>query len=368
MSRNNPYCFLFAGGGTGGHLFPAVAVAQKIIEFKPESQIIFVGTKSKIEGRVIPMLGFKFHSIWIKGFARKFSFENLIFPLRVLVSVIQSIFISTKYKPTVAIGSGGYVSGPAIFGAAILGTKIILLEQNSYPGITTRLLEKKATEIHLSYQDSEKYFRDKAKLFVTGNPVRVNFKSIEKETSIKYFNLSIGKRTLLVLGGSLGAVSINEAVAIGLNKLLEKNIQVIWQTGKNYFEKYKYLANESVSIHQFIEDMNLAFSSCDLIISRAGATTIAEITTLGMPSILVPSPNVAENHQYYNAKSLSDKHACVMLEDAELNAKLVDMINELIFDDEKILNLKRKAQSFGKPQAAEIIAKRAIAYAERNIN
>ena len=213
MKNGNPYRFLFAGGGTGGHLYPAIAVAEEIKKLKPESEIIFVGTKSKIEGKVIPKLGYQFKSIWIKGFARKFNLENLLFPLKLFISGIQSLFISFRFKPKVAIGSGGYVAGPAIWGASVLGAKIILMESNSYPGITTRLLERYADEVHITFNDSKKYLRQPEKIKVTGNPVRTELGSSEKENAKEFFGLDKNKITVLVLGGSLGAASINEAVA-----------------------------------------------------------------------------------------------------------------------------------------------------------
>ncbi len=192
--KQKKYRFLLAGGGTGGHLFPAIAVADKIKHLLPEAEILFIGTKSKIEGKIVPQLGYAFSSIWIKGFSRKLNFENLLFPVKLAVSIIQSYLINLKFKPAVAIGSGGYVSGPAIFGAAKNGANVILIEQNSYPGVTTRLLEKYADEVHLSFEDSKKYFKNKEKLFVTGNPVRENLAKINKEEAYKHFNISPLKR------------------------------------------------------------------------------------------------------------------------------------------------------------------------------
>ncbi len=358
-----PYRFLFAGGGTGGHLFPAVAVAEKIKSLIPEAEILFVGTKSKIEGRVVPQLGYKFKSIWIKGFSRKINFENILFPLKVLVSIIQSIFINMKFKPNVAIGSGGYVSGPAIFGSSVFGAKIILIEQNSYPGVTTRLLEKYADEIHISFEDSKKYFRNSEKLLLTGNPVRSSINLINKIEALGKFNLSQEFKTLLVLGGSLGAHSINEAVAKMIKKFEEKKIQVIWQTGSNYIEKYKNLNSNFTKVFPFIDDMNSAYSACNILLARAGATTIAEVLNLGIPSILVPSPNVAENHQYINAKSLSERNATILIEDKNLNNELSEKIFSIIFDSKKLDELKKNAIALAKPDAAEVIAKNAIKYA-----
>jgi UDP-N-acetylglucosamine--N-acetylmuramyl-(pentapeptide) pyrophosphoryl-undecaprenol N-acetylglucosamine transferase len=358
------YRFLFAGGGTGGHLFPAVAVAERIKSILPEAEILFVGTKSKIEGRVIPKLGFKFKSIWIKGFSRKFNLENLLFPIKLVISIVQSIFINMKFKPQVAIGSGGYVSGPAIFGSSVIGAKIILLEQNSYPGITTRLLERKSKEIHISFEDSIKYFKEKEKLLFTGNPVRESLTKINKEDALKEFGFSTSKKTLFILGGSLGAYTLNEAISASLNKIEENGLQVIWQTGKNYFENYKNLNSKNVWVNAFIDNMNFAYAACDLLVARAGATTIAEVLMLGVPSILVPSPNVAANHQYHNAKSLTEKDAAILIEDKYLKEKLFESVINLINDENQLKNISANAKALAKPDAARIIAERVIKMAQ----
>jgi UDP-N-acetylglucosamine--N-acetylmuramyl-(pentapeptide) pyrophosphoryl-undecaprenol N-acetylglucosamine transferase len=363
-AQKTPYRFLFAGGGTGGHLFPAVAVAEKIKMMLPEAEILFVGTKSKIEGTVVPQLGFKFKSIWIKGFSRKINFDNLLFPLKLVVSMLQSIIINIKFNPKVAIGSGGYVSGPAIFGSYIMGAKIILLEQNSYPGITTRLLEKYAEEVHISFEDSKKYFRYPEKLFLTGNPIRSSLAHSAKDEALKEIGLLPSKKTLLVIGGSLGAGSMNEAVANSMNRINENGVQVIWQTGNGYFEKYKKYTSDCIKVLSFINRMNIAYSACDLLLARAGATTIAELLALGIPSILVPSPNVAENHQYFNAKSLSDHSAAILIEDKNIKTALADEIISTISDEEKLKSLRLNALALAKPDAAEVIAKNAIKFAK----
>ncbi len=359
-----PYRFLFAGGGTGGHLFPAIAVAEKIRVMIPEAEILFIGTKSKIEGGVVPRLGFEFKSIWIKGFSRKINLENILFPLKLLVSIIQSIFINLKFKPKVAIGSGGYVSGPAIFSSSLMGAKIILLEQNSYPGVTTRLLEKFAQEVHISFEDSKKYFRNFNKLFLTGNPIRSNLVQTKKDDALKEFGLSPLYKTLLIIGGSLGAGSINEAVAGSIKIFEEKGIQIIWQTGQNYFDQNKNLASDFIKVMPFIDKMNLAYSASDLLLARAGATTISELLALGIPSILVPSPNVAENHQYYNAIALVKNNAAVLLEDKSLYNSLADEILSIIFNQDKLKQLRQNALALAKPDAAEVIAKNAIKFAQ----
>jgi UDP-N-acetylglucosamine--N-acetylmuramyl-(pentapeptide) pyrophosphoryl-undecaprenol N-acetylglucosamine transferase len=361
MKQRNKYTFLFAGGGTGGHLFPAIAVAEKLRERVPQAEIMFIGTRNKIEGTVVPKMGFRFKSIWVKGFSRGSFVQNLMFPVKLLVSTIQSLFINIVYQPKLAIGSGGYVSGPAVYGAYISGAKVMLLEQNSYPGITTRILERYADEIHIAFEGSKKYLKNKSKIMLTGNPVRNSLNLSEKSQALLKFNLSPGKKTLLVLGGSLGAKTINQSVE---KLLVNKDIQIIWQTGRNYFEQYKGYSSENIFISAFIDDMNAAYSACDLLISRAGATTIAEITSLGIPSVLIPSPNVAENHQYHNAKFLADSGAAVLLEDKDAAERLASVVENLIINNQELLELKNKALKLGKPDAADIIADRAIKIVE----
>ncbi|HSD62427.1 MAG TPA: undecaprenyldiphospho-muramoylpentapeptide beta-N-acetylglucosaminyltransferase [Ignavibacteriaceae bacterium] len=363
-SSKSEYRFLFAGGGTGGHLFPAVAVAEKIKARIPEADILFVGTKSKIEGRVVPKLGYKFKSIWIKGFSRTFTLENILFPIKLIVSLFQSLIINISFRPKVAIGSGGYVSGPAIWGSSVMGAKIILLEQNSFPGVTTRILERYADEIHISYEDSKKYLKQHMKIKVTGNPVRESLNRIDKEEALRHFDLNIHKKTILTLGGSLGAYSINEAMAHLLSTIKEKDLQVIWQTGNIYYDRYKALTSEGIIIVPFINDMNFAYSAADIVIARAGATTIAELLVLGIPSVLIPSPNVAENHQYYNAKSLAEENAAILIEDKDVQNVLTDKLISIIFDSKKLDELSSNTKKFSKPDAASQIAESAIKFAD----
>jgi UDP-N-acetylglucosamine--N-acetylmuramyl-(pentapeptide) pyrophosphoryl-undecaprenol N-acetylglucosamine transferase len=269
-----------------------------------------------------------------------------------------------RFKPGVVVGSGGYVSGPAIFGASVVGAKIILLEQNSYPGVTTRLLERFADEVHISFEDTKRYLKRKSISRLTGNPVRKNLGTENKNEALEKLGLEQSVKTLLILGGSLGAKSINAVAEENLKKLENSGIQIIWQTGKNYFEQYKGLNSEKVKVYEFIEDMNTAYSACDLLLARAGATTISEALVLGIPSILVPSPNVAENHQYYNAKSLAEKDAAVLLEDSELTEKMVETVSKIMNSEERLLSLKKNAFALAKPEASEIIARNAINYME----
>jgi UDP-N-acetylglucosamine--N-acetylmuramyl-(pentapeptide) pyrophosphoryl-undecaprenol N-acetylglucosamine transferase len=364
LKQRSKYRFLFAGGGTGGHLFPAVAVAERIREKLPESEILFIGTKNKIEGTVVPKLGFNFKSIWVKGFSRGSLTQNVLFPVKLVVSAVQSMLINLKFQPGVAIGSGGYVAGPAIFGAHMSGAKVILIEPNSYPGVTTRLLEKYAAEIHIAFEESKKYLKQKNKIYLTGNPVRNSISITGKDEALKKFGLSSGRKTLLVLGGSLGARTINQAIEKALPLMVQNNIQCIWQTGRNYYDTYKQYSSNGIFVSAFIDDMNAAYSACDLLVSRAGATTIAEVSALGIPAILVPSPNVSENHQFYNAKGLADKEAAVLIEDKNAVEKLGSVIQELITNPGLLSSIKENALKFSRNDAAEVIASRAIKMVE----
>jgi UDP-N-acetylglucosamine--N-acetylmuramyl-(pentapeptide) pyrophosphoryl-undecaprenol N-acetylglucosamine transferase len=364
MKNSTIYRFVFAGGGTGGHLYPALAVAQQIKILKPEAEILFVGAKNKIESRVVPEYGFDFKSIDVSGFSRKFNLNNLLFPVKLIISMVQSIFIAIKFKPRVAIGSGAYVSGPVVWASSVLGAKIILLEQNSYPGVTNRLLEKKAQEIHLTFEEAKKYFRQQEKLRITGNPVRVNMKLKNKADEIEKFGLKSSKKTLLVLGGSGGAKVLNDAIANNINELVSKGIQIIWQTGQFYYDNYKKYESDSVKVMAFINEMSCAYSACDLVLARAGATTIAEVSYLGLPVVFVPSINVAANHQFMNAKALIETNAALMIEEKELANNLVKIICDTINNESLLTELKQNISSFAKADAAKVIADRAIKLAE----
>ena len=359
------YRFLFAGGGTGGHLYPAIAVAQSLNELE-KSDITFVGTRNKIEGRVIPELGYKFKSIWISGLNRKLTFKNLLFPFKLLVSVIQSLWISFRFKPEVAIGTGAYVSGPALWGASIMGARLVLMEQNSYPGLTNRLLEKKAEKIFVSFEESKKYFRDPDKVENSGNPVRNSIKLHSREHALSKFELNDYKKTLVIVGGSLGARSINSAIANNLDDLKQLGIQIIWQTGDFYFEDYKKLNDSQVKVRKYFDDISIAYSAADLLLVRAGATTIAEVASIGLPVIFVPSPNVADDHQTKNAIVISDANAAVLIKDMELEEKIVITIQDLIFDNIRLEQFSINIRSFAKPNASEMVAKEILKIASRN--
>lgn len=357
------YRYLFAGGGTGGHLYPAIAVAQKIRELQPDSEILFIGTKTKIESRVVPQMNFNFKSVWISGFSRKMNISNILFPLKLIVSMLQSLWICIKYKPQVAVGTGAYVSGPAIWGATFMGAKGVLLEQNSYPGITNRLLEKKVQKIFLSFEESKNFFREKDKLVVTGNPVRIDIVLKDKKESKKANNLNVSKNTLLVVGGSLGAKSINEAIKINIEELTKLDIQILWQTGEKYYSNYSQYNSENVNVVKYLDDMSLAYSSADLLIARAGATTIAEVAQLGIPTIFVPSPNVAADHQYKNAEVLKNMDAAELIRDYDLSSEVLKIVKSIMCDSERMKELSQNIKSFARPNATNTIADKILSMA-----
>lgn len=354
------YRILFAAGGTGGHLFPAIAVADQIKLIFPEADILFVGTKKKLESEVVPNAGYKFESIWISGFARKLSVKIFITILQIFISVIQSLIICFRYKPLLAVGTGAYVCGPILWAASVYGSKIMLLEQNNFPGLTNRLLENKADEIHVSFESSKKFFKQKEKIFVTGNPIRTSNQLIDKKTAVEKFGLNAELKTILILGGSLGARNINHAVLKNLDRLLALKIQIIWQTGKNYYNEYQSYETSNLKIFPFLVDMLSAYSAADLVIARAGATTIAEVSALGLPVIFIPSDNVTDDHQYKNAKALFDEKSCELLRDNDAANLIYAKVVDLLSDENKRKLFSENIKKFSKPDAASIIAKRAV--------
>ena len=273
--------------------------------------------------------------------------------------MIQSFLIIKKFKPDVVVGTGGYVSGPVVFVASLLGVPTLIQEQNSYPGITTRLLSTLVDEVHISFEASRKYLKKKDNVFLTGNPIRSSLKIYPKGEALKFFGLDEGKKTLFVFGGSTGARSINEAMLEIIDELVKRDIQVIWQTGMLDFERVRNKCEgmREVKVFPFLDEIDYAYSACDLVVCRAGATTISEITYFGVPSILVPYPFAAANHQYENARVLSENGAGEILLDSELKSKLKEKILNLITDDQKLKMMREKAKSLANPEAGDMIAK-----------
>lgn len=353
---------LIAAGGTGGHLFPAIAIAEEIQSEFPNADFLFVGTKTRMEKDIIPQLGYKFFGTSIKGMPREFGFDFILFGLSFIKSFFQAFAKVLKFKPEVAIGTGSYISVPPLLASKILGANLFLSEPNSLPGVATKFLAPFATEIFLSFEQSKKYFKNKSKLIVTGTPIRKSIERKSREEASKYFELSPDKKTILVLGGSLGAKTINEKIKEILSRLGNR-YQLIWQTGKRDFDLYKDFDRKGdIRVFDFIDRMDYAYSICDLLISRSGASTISEIISNGIPAILIPSPNVTENHQYFNAMELVENNAAEIHLDNQSADELFNLIINLIEDEDKLKKLSENARAMFDENASKKIVERIKKY------
>ena len=361
-------CILFAGGGTGGHLFPAIAIADELRSQQPAAEIHFVGTKDRIEARVVPQLGYAFHSIWISGFRRSFRLSNLLFPLKVIVSFMQSVSIIRKIKPNVVVGTGGYVSGPVLRAAVLCNIPTLIQEQNSYPGVTTRMLAPKVDEVHVTFESSLQYLSGKSNIHVSGNPTRNMLAGAEKKEALNYFGFDekSGAVTLLVVGGSLGAHSINTAVIGCLERLVGRGLRIIWQTGKEDLRQAVEAAgpypDSTIWVSSFIDRMDYAYAAADVVLCRAGATSLAELTRLGKPSILVPYPHAAADHQTENARALASAGAAIVLPDDAAGAGLEEAVVSLL-DPKRRSEMSKASAALGRPEAAAEIAQRVLSLA-----
>ena len=324
--------------------------------------MIFVGTKGKIEARIIPSLGYEFYTIWISGFKRTISIQNLLFPIKTIVSLVQSFHILRHVRPDAVIGTGGYVCGPVLFAASKKKIPAMVQEQNSYPGFTTRMLASRVDQVHLTFEKSKQYLRNPKQIFVSGTPVRSSLKRMDREIACRQFGLAPEKATIFVFGGSLGAAAINGAVMQLIRQLVERDVQVIWQTGKNDYEK---IASQSrawgshVKVRSFIDEMGAAYSASDLVVCRAGATSLAELTLLGVPSILIPYPFAAANHQFENAKSMQENGAAFLLPETQLPT-LGERLFSLLNDRSGLESMAARSKALGKPDAAIAIAQEVI--------
>ncbi len=351
---------MISGGGTGGHIYPAISTAQALQEMLQHVEILFVGAKGKMEMEKVPKAGFKIEGLWISGIQRKLSGQNLLFPAKLISSLLGAARLIRDFKPDVVVGVGGYASGPLLYVASRKGIPTLIQEQNSYAGLTNKLLAKSVNTICVAHDGMEKYF-PKEKLVITGNPVRktIMLNPNSKAYAYEHFELSPDKPVLLVVGGSLGARTINEVVLAGLEKLKEKDIQLIWQCGGLYHEEMVRRSEGKggvVVLKDFIFQMDYAYGISDVVISRAGALSIAELMLTGKPSILVPSPNVAEDHQTINALALLDHEAAVMVKDSEAMEKLIDEAVTLIDDKERRENLSKNIHAMAHENAAIDIA------------
>lgn len=351
---------ILSGGGTGGHIFPALSIANEIRKRNPDCEILFVGALGRMEMEKIPAAGYKIIGLPVMGFPRKPSLKIFKFFVSLMKSSSMARNIVKEFKPQIAIGVGGFASGPLLRAAAKKGVPTLIQEQNSYAGITNKLLSKKVKAICVAYDKMERYF-PKEKIVFTGNPVRENLiQNLQKsKEAIKYFSLDINDKVILIVGGSLGARSINNSVLKNIDEIAKSGVKVIWQTGAFYFieiqNELKNRMPENLQIHKFISRMDLAYSVADLVISRAGAGTISELCLVAKPAVLIPSPNVSEDHQTKNAMALVEKDAALMVRDNEIDEKLFSTAFEVVNDLDKCENLSEKIRTLAKPEATKTI-------------
>jgi UDP-N-acetylglucosamine--N-acetylmuramyl-(pentapeptide) pyrophosphoryl-undecaprenol N-acetylglucosamine transferase len=362
---------IISGGGTGGHVFPAIAIADAIKQLRPDAEMLFVGAEGRLEMERVPAAGYQIRGLWISGFQRRLTLKNLMFPFKVVSSMMRSYSIVREFKPQVAIGVGGYASGPLLRAASSRKIPTLIQEQNSFPGITNRILSQKVDTICVAYEGMEKWF-PKDKIVLTGNPVRKNVTEFagKRSEAAAYFGLDAGKRTLLVIGGSLGAFTINESIQIGLSKLAESGYQLIWQTGKSFAERatesVNGLNNPGLKTYPFIDRMDFAYAMADCVVSRAGAISVSELCLAAKPTIFVPSPNVAEDHQTKNARALSDKQAAILVSDADARLKLTNEVARLMGDEALQQKLSLNISALAHSNAAEHIAREVLKLIEAN--
>jgi UDP-N-acetylglucosamine--N-acetylmuramyl-(pentapeptide) pyrophosphoryl-undecaprenol N-acetylglucosamine transferase len=350
--------FILSGGGTGGHIYPAVSIANQLKVKYPDANFLFVGAKNKMEMEKVPQAGYEIKGLWISGIQRKITVDNLAFPFKLLSSLWNAFKIIKKFKPTVVIGTGGFASGPMLYAANLKGVKTVIQEQNSYPGITNKLLSKKADKICVAYNGLERFFPSN-KIVKTGNPVRQDLLTIDdkRNEALSFFKLDTTKKTLVVIGGSLGARAINNLIEKQIHWLVEQHFQVIWQTGKLYYDEFKkYDALEGVQTHAFLNRMDLTYAAANVLISRAGASSISELCIVGKPVIFIPSPNVAEDHQTKNALSVVSQNAALLLKETELNSFQTIFLG-LMNDENLQKRLSENIKKLALPNATNDIVK-----------
>ena len=364
---HKPKKIILCGGGTGGHIFPMLAIAEEFKKVNSENKILFVGSNDRMEMEIIPKYDFPIYGLWISGIKRSslilnilflgipFILKNITLPFKILFSVIKSIYILIKFRPDFVIGFGGYSSGPFLLTSHFLNFKTAIQEQNSYPGLTNKMLSKKVKYIFTAYDKINNFFNTNT-VFNFGNPIR-NLKIESNENAHKYFGLDSSKKTILVLGGSLGAKNINEGVLNNISLIRESSYQVIWQTGKFYFKNIlsKNIKDKKIIIKDFINRMDLAYSVSDIIISRAGAIAISELCVISKPLILVPSPNVVDDHQTKNAKAISEKGGCVLIKDSDAKNTMLKTAFDLFENKSKMDSMKKSLSKLSSPNATQKI-------------
>jgi UDP-N-acetylglucosamine--N-acetylmuramyl-(pentapeptide) pyrophosphoryl-undecaprenol N-acetylglucosamine transferase len=354
--------FILSGGGTGGHIYPAIAIANELKKRYPNAEILFVGASDKMEMQKVPQAGYAIEGLWIAGLQRKITLQNMLFPFKLISSLWKSRSILKRFKPDVVIGTGGFASGPLLQMANSLHIPTVIQEQNSYPGITNKLLSKKANAICVAYENLERFFPAE-KIVFTGNPVRDDLLTVasKREEGLSYFKLDSSKKTLLILGGSLGARRVNQLIAKELDFILNSGIQVFWQCGKLYFEEYQHFNSKAnVQVTAFIDRMDLIYAAADFVISRAGASSVSELCLVGKPTLFIPSPNVAEDHQTKNAKAIVEKDGAILLKESELDEQFESVFTELISNEDLPLTLSQNMKKMAKPNATKDIVEEII--------
>lgn len=353
--------FIISGGGTGGHIFPAISIANALKKKRPDAKFLFVGAEGRMEMEKVPNAGYEIVGLPVSGFNRGSLLKNFKVLFRLFKSLRMAKKVVRDFAPDIAVGVGGYASGPTLYMAHRSGIPTVLQEQNSYAGVTNKLLAKKAAKICVAYEGMERFF-PQDKIILTGNPVRQDFLEVapKAQEAYDFFHFSPAKKTLLIIGGSLGARTINQSVIAGLSKLKEAGIQVLWQTGKLYYEgalkAYEPFKTDDIVVTDFVKRMDYAYSIADLVVSRAGASSISELCLLGKPSILVPSPNVAEDHQTKNAQALATRNAAVMVADKDANSLLLDEAIRMIEDEVLLNELGENAKKMAQLDSADRIA------------
>ncbi len=359
MNRKSKiYKIILSGGGTGGHIYPAISIANELKSRFPNAEFLFVGAHDKMEMEKVPQAGYKIEGLWISGIQRKLTLKNLSFPFKLISSLYKSRKIINSFKPDIAIGTGGFASGPLLQMAASKKIPSLIQEQNSYPGITNKILAKKVNKICVAYDGLERFFPAK-KILKTGNPVRKDILNLD-DNSVEakdYFKIKHIKITLLVIGGSLGSKRINQLIKDKLEFFETQNVQVIWQCGKLYYNNYNIYDNqEHVQVHAFINKMSMAYSAADIIISRAGAGSVSELCIVGKPVIFIPSPNVAEDHQTKNANAIVEKKGAILIKEEDLEIDFENNFSQLINSQEKQLELGENIKKLALVNATKDIA------------
>lgn len=372
MSNNNPpYRIIISGGGTGGHIYPAIAIANALRAMHPDTDVLFVGARGRMEMQKVPEAGYRIEGLWISGLQRKLTTDNLAFPLKVASSVIKSFRILAKFRPDVAVGVGGFASGPLLYAASLRKIPALLQEQNSYAGLTNKMLANQVQKICVAHHGMERFF-PKEKLVFTGNPIRQDIVTLAAEgvdsrraEGLEYFGLSADQPTLLVVGGSLGARTLNVSVLAGIEKLTAQGVQVVWQSGKTAYQAMgAQLAaidhRPGIQLREFLTRMDLAYAVADVVVSRAGALAISELALVRKPVIFVPSPNVAEDHQRKNAEALVKEDAALMVLDADAPKQLIDQAIALLNDPSRQQVLQQNIGQLARPEAAQQIAEEVL--------